>query len=84
MLLCDRIGLKPNFDFSDEELEIVGGFSYLASSILPDIISNFVSSRIQKTRLVFTDLRYLQSRCYIFSSIKGSYVATVRSVLLYG
>lgn len=60
VVLQDWSGSKPDFVLVGEQLDEVDRISYLGGCIPPDCrISDEVSPRVQKARLVFTSLRYL-------------------------
>ncbi|MBM6549315.1 reverse transcriptase family protein [Streptococcus dysgalactiae subsp. equisimilis] len=76
----------PALTLAGERLEPVDNFSYLGSYITAGGgIGDEIKSRIAKARLAFVNLRHLWRRRDIRLLLKGRvYVATVRSVLLYG
>lgn len=63
MLLQDWIGSRPNFALPGEQLVEMDRLSYLDICILlGDLMSDKVSSHIQKVLSVFTNLRHLCRR----------------------
>lgn len=79
MLILDWTGL--NWNFVGEQLGEVNKFSYLGGCIsLSGRISDEASSRIQKIRLEFTDLRHLWHRQDIRLTIVGSGISNSNEV----
>lgn len=79
------VGSKPNLVPAREQLDEGDKFSYWDGCTSPSgRTSNEAPSRVQKTRLVFGNLRSLWRRRDIRSSIRGwVYTATARPMLLY-
>ncbi|VDP59978.1 unnamed protein product [Schistosoma mattheei] len=80
----DRVAPTPKLMIGSEVVERIDRFTYLGSLISPcGLVCEEISSRIQKARLAFSNLRHLWRRRDIRLSTKRRvYCAAVRSVLL--
>ena len=72
MMLQDWVGVTPNLSIKGQFIERVDKFTYLGSCINPDgSIAEELSSRIQKARLIFSNLYHLWRWNDIKLSMKG-------------
>ncbi|KAH9594473.1 hypothetical protein MS3_00000259 [Schistosoma haematobium] len=85
-LLQNLPASTPELRIGSESVGRIDNFAYLGSLISSnELVSDEISTRIQKARSAFANLRHLWRTRDIFLSIKGRvYCSAVRSVLIYG